>query len=72
MAMGIDVQTNRQIEMAKIEFDQIDAYQLWRPEEVWWRYFKRSKELPIRAELKLTSWWKLKIDKKVKFGDKKE
>jgi hypothetical protein len=72
MAMGIDVQTNRQIEMAKIEFDQIDAYQLWRPEEVWWRYFKRKKGLPIRAELKLTSWWKLKIDKKVKFKEKRE
>jgi hypothetical protein len=67
MAMGFDVQTNQKIEMAKIDFDQIDAYQLWCPEEVWWRYFKRKKGLPVRAELKLTSWWKIKIDKKVKF-----
>ncbi len=72
MAMGFDVQTNRQIEMAKVNFENIDAYQLWRPEEVWWRYFKREKGLPIRAELKLTSWWKLEIDKKVKFKEKKE
>lgn len=71
-AMGLDVLTNQQIEMAKIDFKQIDAYQLWRPDEVWWRYFKRKKGLPIRAELKLTSWWKLEIDKKVKFKEKKE
>jgi hypothetical protein len=71
MAMGFDVQTNQQIEMAKIDFEDIDAFQLWRPEEVWWRYFKRKKGLPVRAELKLTSWWKLKIEKKVKFEEKK-
>lgn len=72
MAMGFDVQTNRQIEMAKVNFEDINAYQLWQPEEVWWRYFKREKGLPVRAELKLTSWWKLEIDKKVKFKEKKE
>ena len=72
MAMGFDVQTNQQVEMAKINFNQIKAYQLWRPEEVWWRYFKREKGLPIRAELKKTSWWKIEIDKKVKFKEEKE
>jgi hypothetical protein len=72
MAMGFDVQTNQQIEMAKVDLKDIGAYQLWRPEEVWWRYFKREKGLPIRAELKKTSWWKIEIDKKVKFKEKKE
>jgi hypothetical protein len=66
MTMGLDVLTYQQIEMAKIDFHQIDAYQLWLPEEVWWRYFKREKGLPVRAELRLTSWWKLKIDKNIK------
>jgi hypothetical protein len=56
MAMGIDVQTNQQIEMAKIDFDNINAYQLWRSKEVWWRYFNRKKGLPVRAELKQASW----------------
>jgi len=72
MSMGIDVQTNRQIEMAKIDFDQLDAYQLWIPEERWWRYFKRKKGLPVRAELRLTSWWKLKIDKNIKLKELKK
>jgi len=72
MAMGFDVQTNRQIEMAKVNFEDLNAYQLWQPGEVWWRYFKREKGLPIRAELKLTSWWKLEIDKKVKFKVKEK
>jgi hypothetical protein len=71
-SIGIDVQTNRQIEMAKVDFDQLDAYQLWIPEERWWRYFKRKKGLPVRAELRLTSWWKLKIDKNIKLKELKK
>jgi hypothetical protein len=56
-AMGIDIQTSQPIEMARIDLDKIDGYQLWRPQETWWRYFKKKKGLPVRAELKRTSWW---------------
>ena len=72
MAMGFDIQTKQEIEMAKIDFVDTDAYQLWRPEEVWWRYYKREKGLPVRAELKQTSWWKPETDKKAKFKEEKE
>ena len=63
-AMGIDIQTNQPIEMARIDLDKIDGYQLWRPQETWWRYFNKKKGLPVRAELKRTSWWSQEQEKK--------
>jgi hypothetical protein len=69
----IDVKTGQEIGIAEINFDNVDARQLWHPGEVWWREFNRNKGLPVRGELKLTSWWKIEIDKKVKvkFKEKK-
>ena len=56
-AMGLDVNTNQQIEMAKVGLADVEGYQLWRPKEAWWRYYNKKKGLPVRAELKKTSWW---------------
>lgn len=57
-AMGFDIRTNQQIEMADIAFNDAKAHQLWLPKgDVWWRHFNRAKGLPVRAELKRTSWW---------------
>jgi len=56
-AMGVDVKTNQEVEMAKVGLADDSGYQLWRPREAWWRYYKKKKGLPVRAELKKTSWW---------------
>lgn len=53
-----DVYSNRDVQMAKITNTKTGSYKLWRPQEPIWRYFNNEKEIPIRATLKKTSWWK--------------
>ncbi|MCP5103291.1 MAG: hypothetical protein GY950_07930 [bacterium] len=57
-AMRFDIKTKKDVEMSKVVVDKKGTYQLWRPKEPWWRYFERKEEVPVRAEVQKTSWWK--------------